>query len=258
MMLFHARRRRSVALLAARALEAAEAAAAERHLARCEACREDFACARAVLDLVARDPVHQAEPILSSSAVAARVRARIEQLDQRRPVGLHRSIAVSATAAAALAVALVALRMRPVTPLVPHATPTASVAVADASDEFLRRLERHAAREQAARYLDEAGDVLVTVSAQPRRCRKGEERVEVREEARKSRDLLARRRLLLDVDPEVVAIARPVLDDVEQVLREVASLESCARKRDLESINRQIERRRLLLKIDLMARELQG
>jgi hypothetical protein len=41
-------------------------------------------------------------------------------------------------------------------------------------------------------------------------------------------------------------------------LREVASLEACARKHDLQSINRLVERRRLLLKIDLTTRELQG
>ena len=121
----------------------------------------------------------------------------------------------------------------------------------------MRRLERVAAREQAARYLGEAGDVLVTVSARPRRCRKGHDHVDIGEEAERSRELLARRSLL-DVDEAAVASAQLVLDDVEQVLREVASLEACARKHDLQTIQRQVERARLLLKIDLMTRELQG
>src|SRR6185503_6365880 len=144
----------------------------------------------------------------------------------------------------------------------PVPVPTAAspaVAEADgAGDEaFLRRLERVAAREQAARYLDEASDVLVTVAARPRRCRKGHDHVDIGEEAQRSRELLARRSLL-EVDAAAVASAQPVLDDVEQVLSEVASLEACARKHDLQAIQRQVERRRLLLKIDLMTRELQG
>jgi hypothetical protein len=117
--------------------------------------------------------------------------------------------------------------------------------------------ERVVAREQAARYLGEASDVLVTVAARPRRCRKGHDHVDIGEEAQRSRELLARRSLL-HVDEAAVASAQPVLDDVEQVLREVASLDACARRLDLQAINRQIERRHLLLKIDLMARELQG
>jgi hypothetical protein len=55
-----------------------------------------------------------------------------------------------------------------------------------------------------------------------------------------------------------VASARPVLEDVELMLREVASLEACARRGELEAIGRELGRRRLLMKMDLMARELQG
>jgi hypothetical protein len=145
---------------------------------------------------------------------------------------------------------------------VPHPPPSVAAVATPAvegggGEEFVRRLERNMAREQAARYLDEAGDVLVTVAAHAQPCRKGEERVDVAEEAQRSRELLARRSLL-DVDAAAVVAARPVLDDVEQVLREVASLESCARKRDLDRVHRQIEKSRVLLKIDLTARELQG
>jgi hypothetical protein len=49
-----------------------------------------------------------------------------------------------------------------------------------------------------------------------------------------------------------------VLEDVEQVLLEVAALEACARSGDIARISDRISRRRLLMKIDLMARELQG
>jgi hypothetical protein len=213
------------------------------------------------MDLLARDPARDAEPPLALSALRARVLARIEEASgERRARWPRRALGLSlgAAAAALLAVAL----WWPRAPLAPPsdvaASPAATAGRDEAADEeFVRHLERVVAREQAARYLGEAGDVLVTVAAHPRRCRKGHDHVDVGAEAERSRELLARRSLL-DVDEAAVASARPVLDDVEQVLREVASLESCARRHDLQAINRQVERSRLLLKIDLMTRELQG
>ena len=109
------------------------------------------------------------------------------------------------------------------------------------SDDALRRLERTVAREQAVRYLNEAQDVLVTVAATPRACDRDKARVDVGEEARRSRELLARRALLVELDDEGVAERAPVLEDVEHVLREVASLESCARARDVERVHSEIE-----------------
>lgn len=252
----HGRWARRVALLAAGALTGeAERAKVTRHLDRCAACRADLVALRATLDVLARDPIRRAEPPLPLPGLRTRVLARLDEAPER---GRHSpgvlGWAAGAAVAAALAVAVL-------WPRAPHASaPVPRVEVAEAPqvpDEFVRHLERSVAREQAARYLDEAGDVLVTVAARPRRCLKGEERVDIGQEAQRSRALLARRSLL-DVDAAAVASARPVLDDVEEALREVASLEACARKHDLRNINRLVERRRLLLKIDLTTRELQG
>jgi len=100
--------------------------------------------------------------------------------------------------------------------------------------------------------------VLVTMASRPQDCDKANGRVDVGAEARRSRELLARRALLVEIDRAEMAPARPVLEDVERLLREVAALESCAHSGDIEAIHRQIEERRLLMKIDLMARELAG
>src|SRR5262249_41583587 len=131
-------------------------------------------------------------------------------------------------------------------------------AVPHVPDEMLRRMESQVVREQTARYLNEAQDVLVTMAARSQDCDKGPGRVDVGVEARRSRELLARRALLVELDRAEVAPARPVLEDVERLLREVASLDACARSGDVEAIHRQIEERRLLMKIDLMTRELAG
>jgi hypothetical protein len=118
-------------------------------------------------------------------------------------------------------------------------------------------MERSLAREQAARYLSDAQDVLVTVAAGPPPCPRTGETVEVKDEARRSRQLLARR-ALLELGREEVSSAQPVLAEVEQMLREVAALPSCVRPGQLRQLEREIERRRLLMKIDLMTRELTG
>lgn len=262
MRLWHGRWRRRVLALAAGTLaEDALRTPVLAHLETCAACRAERLALQSTIDLLARDPARAAEPPLSLSALRARVLARIDaaagQSRPRRPRWAP-GLWLGAAAAALLAVAV----WWPRAPLAPApgvvaSPPSATVAAEVPDEDVIRHLERVVAREHAARYLGEAGDVLVTVAARPRRCRKGHDHVDVGEEAQRSRELLARRSLL-DVHEAAVANARPVLDDVEQVLREVASLESCARRHDLQAINRQVERSRLLLKIGLMTRELQG
>jgi hypothetical protein len=151
-------------------------------------------------------------------------------------------------------VVLAVLAFFPRGPFVPH--PPAPVVTV--SEDAFSRLERTVAREQAVRYLNDAQDVLVTVAAAPRACRRTSERVDVGEEARRSRELLSRRALLMDTSGDAVPTAAPLLRDVAEMLHEVALLEPCARARDLETIHKEIGRRNLLMKIDLVTRELQG
>ncbi len=197
---FHRRWRERTSLLAAGALPGREADEARAHVEHCAGCAEDLARSRRALDLVALDPVRNAEPPVSAAALLTRVNARLDA---------------------------------------EPGTPRASRA------------------QQTARYLDDAQDLLLTVAA-PHPCPREAKRVDVEQEAQRSRDLLARRALLVGTNGEDVASVRPVLRDVEYVLREVASLPSCARERDLQAIQREVSRRNLLMKIDLMTRELKG
>ena len=245
MTLFHGRWRARVSLLAAGALEPHEEDAVRAHLASCDACRADLEASRRALEVLDRDPVRSAELPVPIEFLKTRVLARLDEVPARRP--FRWGLAGAGLAAAALAVAIVpSLFERPV------------VTEKPVSDEMLARMERRLARDTAARYLDEAQDLLVNVSAHPADCEEDHGRIDVGEEARRSRELLERRALMVELGGDEVASAQPLLDDVEGLLREVAALPECVRADSLEAIHRQMERRKVLMKIDLLTRELRG
>ena len=258
MTLLHGRWRRRTSLLALGALDenGAEAGRARAHLATCAACARDLEEARRALSLLSADPVHGAEPPLPLGALVTRVQARLDEAPERGR-GWRPLVAGAGLLAAAVLVAVVGGRGVP-----PPAPPTAASAetasaFAD-SAEAMGRIESTLERERAARYLSDAQDVLVTVASSPQRCARRRNAVEVGPEAERSRELLARRRLFVETDAPSTVVARDVLDDVEEMLREVAALDPCARPQDLEAIRGEIARRHLLMKIDLVTRELQG
>ena len=251
MTLFHGRWQRRTSLLAAGALDEAESGGTLAHLGGCADCRARLDATRRALAMLGEDPLRSAEPPVALPALVARVHARLDEGD--RPAR-RLPWAVPLAAVAVMMMAFLITWLRP--PASPPAGPQPSGASAAFDPTLLRRMERNVAREQAVRYLNEAQDLLVTVAAAPQKCARGPRRVDVGDEARRSRELLARRALMVDLHESEVASAQPVLDDVENMLREVAALSSCARAEDLQAIAREMERRRLLMKIDLMTREL--
>ena len=255
--LFHHRWRQRTSLLALGALAGDEAAAAQAHAEGCPACAEDLARLRRTLELAALDPLRRAEPPLGMPALLARVNACLDAAAETKAGQAWRTgwlVPAGALAAGLTAFFMFRPASTPRAPATPVIVAERPVAV---PEEMLGRMERSVTREQTARYLDEAQDLLLTVTA-PRPCARQTRRVDVGQEAERSRDLLARRAMLVGTGGEDVASVRPVLRDVEYVLREVASLPSCARERDLQAIQREVSRRNLLMKIDLMTRELKG
>jgi hypothetical protein len=259
----HERWRQRMALLAYGALTEAERAATEAHVQSCPPCARELSELSQVRALIDGQPL---PPLpVSVETLEARVLARLAErpapvaaAPAARPWVLRFGAPLAAAAALAVASWVVVGRRAPIPASSPSAAPeVAEAGPGPAGEEVLRRMERLLAREQAARYLNEAQDVLVTVTAGPSPCPKGLARVEVEDEARqRSRALLARRASL--GGPADVASAEPVLAEVEQMLREVADLPSCVRPGRLQALQREVGRRRLLMKIDLMTRELQG
>ena len=264
MILLHGRWRRRTALLALGALDEAEAGRARSHVATCPACARDLEETRSALSLVSADSVQGAELPIPLGALVTRVQARLDEI----PAGgrAWRPVFAGAGLLAAVVLAAVAGRSLLRTPPPPApspevasfgASPSEAGPIAD-SAAAMGRIESTLERERAARYLSDAQDVLVTVASSPQRCARRRNAVEVGPEAERSRELLARRRLFVETDAPSTVVARDVFDDVEEMLREVAALDACARPQDLEAIRGEIARRHLLMKIDLVTRELQG
>jgi len=249
----HRRARRRLPLLVYEALDAGERAETLRHVEACPRCAREAAELRELRARLALDPLRGAEPPVPVEYLTTRVQARIDELvDRRRAGGIPGLVPLGAAVAALTIVAALLPRVLP---------PPPAPAVAEApevSADALARLERTVAREQTARYLSDAGDVLVSVAAAHEDCDKREGRVEVGEASARSRELLSRRALVLEADRAKVASVAPVLDDVEHALREVAALPSCVRAAEVERFRAQVERRQLLMKIRLMTRELEG
>ncbi|HEX9641922.1 MAG TPA: hypothetical protein VGB13_11485 [Candidatus Krumholzibacteria bacterium] len=244
---------RTLSLLAAGALQAEIARDYEPHLERCPDCRGDIEALRASLAFVAEDSVKSAEPSLSVEVFRTRVEAGLRSAAAparaARPFWASWLIPAALAGAAALVVWLSSSpRPRPGVP--------SQARQAEISEEFLARLERTAARESAARYLGEAQDVLLAVaSTAPRTCALGRD---VTTEASRSRELLVRRTLVMDEQNTGVSSAPVVLADVERMLRDVASLDGCAPMAQLEALHRELREGRVLMKIDLMRRDLTG
>lgn len=260
MIFAHLRLRRRVSLLAAGLLAGRERDELQAHLASCARCRVEHDALRAVVAALESDPLRTAEPHVPAAVLGSRVaRAALaagEPSPRRRPW-----LAALPAAAALVALALLAptlLQRFRAEPEAARATIPPAEASALLEEDALARIERNLAREQAARYLSEAGEVLVTVAATGVDCDRQDDRLDVGEAPERSRELLEKRRLVLDGSGDAVASARGVLDDVELALRQVAELPACVKRRDVELVQRDVEARQLLMRIRLMTRELEG
>jgi len=256
----HLRRRRLVSLLAAGVLEGREREETLAHIAECARCREEHEALRAIVAGMEQDPVRGADPPVPLAFFVARVEREVEQalVPRGRPRWWLLAVpAAAAIVAVAVLVPAIVARLRPA----PRAA-QAEIPPAEASplltEDALARIERNLAREHAARYLNEAGEVLVAVAATGVDCNRADERLDVGSAPERSRELLERRALVVRGGGEAVASARGVLDDVELALREVADLPSCVRRGDVERLRREVEERQLLMRIRLMTRELEG
>jgi hypothetical protein len=241
-----------LSLLAEELLQAHEAEDLLAHLAGCETCAQGLRSMERTVAFLREDAASMPEPRLSTRALLARIESRVAE---RKPAARVVGWPLTATALGALLAAGLAF----VAVLGPEAQrqearPPSTTTVLP--DEALDRLERALDREGIARYLNEAGDVLVATTAAVADCEESRSTVDLASAPGTSRSLLSRRaRLVASGAPP---FAGPVLDDVEFALRDVADLPACARRVDVARVREEIERRQLLLRMRLTVRELEG
>lgn len=262
MTFLHFRYRRRLGLLAASALEPRAAEWVLKHTANCASCqREVSELSRAAARLAADARIDRPLPI-SSEALRTRVLARIRteglQADPTPAWNAGWALAAVGLVGIGLLSGVLATRFAPESSE-PNSASARLLAPSDTlvnDTAFYERLQKTYLRANAARYLAEAQDILIQVAAAADCPDSAEDRVDVTQEAQTSRSLLKRRAALVSGSGEALVAARGVMEEVEGVLQQVADLPQCTRRTDVDAIARNVDRRNLLMKIEMIAQEL--
>ena len=266
------------------------------HLARCRGCADESVAISETLgavrgafpqedrvdwDAFARETVHRAR---AAEERPVRPAGKILSFPAERLRAAWRVAApLAAAVAAAAAIAYLAFQgPGPVTPESTVATDTttrgdAGQAPADllpvppvaisgnedllaelsGSEELVRRTRVELAKNDAARYLSDSRNVLLSFTELVVPCEN--ENVDVTVEREVSTRLLRRKQYLdRDLQDVEVARARRVADEVESLLSEIALLENCASPERVREIRDLVAQRQLMMRIKMLTEELGG
>ncbi len=231
------------------------------HLDTCPACAATWRDLRALLGQVragdaypreaevdwprfARETVARARAAEAAPAIAGGAAGRAARAWFR--------IAATGLAAAAAVVVFFALRA-------PEPAPVPTARVDADTPGAAMALRRNVARQAAARSLRDGRALLVELMQAPVRCRRQDGTFDIALEKERSRDLL--RRLAMHQgsltgteDGRIVDL----LAQMESLLLQVSTLEDCAGSGAIEDLREAIGARQLLLRIDLVTREMEG
>lgn len=111
------------------------------------------------------------------------------------------------------------------------------------------------ARQNTARYLNETRAVLVTLLDVGIDCDK--DKVDVSAERAKAMALLRRQRLIAaELERVPLARAQDVCNELERLLVEISTLADCARDDELQTLRDVVEKRQILVRMELLSAEL--
>ncbi len=258
-----------------------EAAALEEHLEACAGCREELRDLKMTALSLDRTPLSPRESEVDWEAFAAATvqRARGYRAGQaarraaaagwslaglwRQPIRLTPAWA-SAAGALLLVVgvavgtygALSLMTPEPIQGIPPQVVlvPTSEV-VARLPQPMLDGIEAHTARAGTERYIADSRALLMSLLASPIRCTK--ETVDIKDERSRSLQLIRRQRLIADqLEDLPLARAQDVCRDLEQLLLEIIDLSDCARSEQILELRDLVQRRQLLLRMELLADEM--
>jgi len=248
-------------------LETAQRVQLEAHLIACAGCAAAWEETRAALAAVDSGAAFPREAEVDWDDFAARTVARARAADEgggvRVPFPERRRLAAwGGLAVAASILLVVALRNLPSSAPSAPATAIPHVAQAGAGEdtavpaETTAYLEAGVARRAAARSLRDGRALLLDLLEAPVRCRREDGHFDVAVERARSRELLRRlavqRRALEGPQDQRLSAVLGALSDL---LLDVAEMDDCADGPQLRALKESIERRQVLLRIDLMARE---
>jgi len=226
-----------------------------RHLRRCPACAEDWAATRRALAAVRAEDAFPRESEVDWDAFARDTAARARAAGRAvvPAAGRFRRWAAPAGLAAAAACLLVFVALRQTV------RPSPDRAAFTPAPGMAGMLRQNVARQAAARSLREGRALLVYLMQAPVRCRRGDGTLDIALEKERSRDLLRR----LAVHQGSLGGAEDgriadLLGQMESLLLQVGTLEDCAGPHSLDELRAAIGRRQILLRIDLVTRDVEG
>ena len=254
-------------------LETADRLRLEAHLPACAECAaawEETRRALAAVDSGAAFPREQEVDWddfarrTVARARAAEASAAAPAIPARRGSPWMWPAAVAAAAAALLVVAALRLASIPTPGPIASNLPSAPAdagadaapAVATETAETARYLEAGLARRAAAQSLRDGRALLLDLMEAPVRCRREDGRYDVALERARSKDLLRRlavQRRSLE-SPGDLRLAE-MLGALSDLLLDVTAMDDCADGQQLRALRESIERRQVLLRLDLMTRE---
>jgi hypothetical protein len=258
MTLLHFRYQSRLGLLAASVLEAHEAQWVLKHTESCGSCRTQLLELKRTVETLAADAALDRPLPIPSAALRTRVLARVHAEAARpahRPAWTLTSL-MAAVSLAGIGLAVIQTRMSSPAPDPVTASTVEWSDTAANDNAFYERLAKTHTRANAAKYLSDAQDILIQVAAAADCPESPQDRVDVTREAQISRTLLTRRAALVSGSEDSLVAARGVMEEVEGFLQQVAELPQCTRRSDVNAIAERVDRRHLLMKIDMVTQEL--
>ncbi len=245
-----------------RLLTSGQRRALERHLGVCPLCNAEWETTRRAFGRIDSDTAFPFESQVDWQRFARDTVAKARQAESAQDAGAlpgwrgarRRPLLAwgGSLAAALIAIAIVLPRFeRPVSP--PDAgAPAVSV-------ESARLLQRNLARQGAARYLRASRSLLVSLIEAPVRCRRSDGAYDLSLERERSRELLRKKNLYIGslggLGDQRLA---DLVGQLEALLLQVSSFDDCTTARQIHDLRDAIERRQIMMRIDLVTRAVDG
>jgi predicted anti-sigma-YlaC factor YlaD len=242
--------REMLVLYAEEALDSNQKRLVDEHLAGCAACGREAAQIGALRSWLTDPELFEPEQDMAWQCFPEKLAARAQALPEKRRSWAGLSLpqwACVTLGVLPIVIGLIwVLRFQ-----VPAPTGVPPALVAAGNEAFLQRIHNAYAREATSQYLSGCHALLLDLVSAEKTCTG--DRYDVALEVTRARQLLQEKRML-DADLHVpdVARAKALCDELETVLVNMSMAQECESDNAIRGMERFIESKQLLLRIDLM------